>query len=129
MVILLVNDAALHQPLQRFCHGNHEHEAWGFDHATSTANAAKDAEYPDGMCRTYADVVQQTVTQRGLHVHDFNEKSTAVTRNCRNVAEESGNWFQNFCGPKTVLVRNIPTVDNKKRLTQPMETSLPDANC
>ena len=119
LTTFLVSDAALYQPLKRFCPGNHEHEAWGFDHATSTFNTAKEAEYPDGMCRTYADIVQQIVTQRGLHVHDFNEKSTAVAPQLQKRGRRVPQVVPEFLWTKTVLVRHIPTVDNKKCLIQP----------
>ena len=119
LTTFLVSDAALYEPLQRFCPGNHEHEAWGFDHATSTFNTAKEAEYPDGMCRTYADIVQQIVLQRGLHVHDFNGKPTAAAPQVQKRGRKVPQLVSEFLWTKAVLVRNIPNVDNKKCLTQP----------
>ena len=40
LTTFLVSDANLYESLQQFCPGNHEHEPWGFDHATSTFNTA-----------------------------------------------------------------------------------------
>lgn len=78
LTTFLVSDGAIFQPLQRFCPGDHEHEPWGYDHDTSTFNTAKEAEYPDGMCDTYASIVQHIIDSLGVKPEDFMKKSTAT---------------------------------------------------
>ena len=70
------------------------------------------------MCHTYADIVQQIVLQRGLHVHDFNGKSTATAPQVQKRGRKVPQLVSEFLWTKAVLTRNIPNVDNKKCLTQ-----------
>ena len=84
LTTFLVSDADLYKSLEKYCPGDHDHEPWGFDPIAATFNTAKEAEYPDGMCRTFADIVQSIVAQKGLHVDDFHVQ---VLSQCASSAE------------------------------------------
>ena len=78
LTTFLVSHATIYKPLQRFCPGDHQHEPWGYDALEGTFNTAKEAEYPDGMCQVFAEIVQSIAQQRNIVVHNFMEKSSAT---------------------------------------------------
>eukprot|EP00435_Cladocopium_sp_Y103_P038153 s357_g10.t1 len=119
LTTFLVSDAVLFKSLNRFCPGDHEHEEWGYDHATSTFNAAKEAEYPDDMCRTYANIVLDIAQRRGLFVNDFNAKSVATGPQQQKRGRRVPQLIAEFLWTKTVLVQHVPAVDHKKMLIKP----------
>ena len=116
LTTFLVSDGDLYKPLQRFCPGDHEHEPWGYDHATSTFNTAKEAEYPDGMCKTYVDIVQHIVSQRGLQVEDFAGKSVAVAPQVQKRGRRVPQLVSEYLWTKAILLETEPELDNKKCL-------------
>ena len=118
LTTFLVSEANLYKSLQQFCPGNHEHEPWGFDHATSTFNTAKEAEYPDGMCKTYAAIVQNIAHQRGLTVDDFAAKSQAVAPQTQKRGRRVPQIISEYLLTKSVLLGSEPSPDGKKCLTQ-----------
>ena len=120
LTTFLVSDAELYQPLQKFCPGNHEHEPWGVDPVTSTFNTAKEAEYPDGMCRTYADIVQHIILRRGLLVDDFTGKSIATGPQLQKRGRKIPQLVSEFLWTKILLLPNLPDVDDKKCLRRPI---------
>eukprot|EP00435_Cladocopium_sp_Y103_P036529 s3063_g9.t1 len=109
----------MYQPLQKFCPGDHEHEAWGFDHETATFNTAKEAEYPDGMCQTYANILQNFVQIHGIDVYDFMAKSLSTAPQVQKRGRRVPQLIPEFLWTKTVLLPDIPPLDHKKCLLQP----------
>ena len=97
---LLVSDATLFSTLERFCPGDHEDEPWGFDQATSTFNTAKEAGYPDGMCQTYAEILQRIIQAKGIRAEDFSAKSSAAALQTQSEAVAFLKSCPSLCGPK-----------------------------
>ena len=118
LTTFLVSDATTFQPLQRFCPGDHEHEPWGYDHDTSTFNTAKEAEYPDGMCDTYASIVQHIMDSHGVKPEDFMKKSTATAPQVQRRGRRVPQLIPEFLWTKSILVRCIPKLDHKQCLRQ-----------
>ena len=112
----LVSEFNLFRSLERFCPGDHEHEPWGYDSNAGTFNTAKEAEYPDGMCRTFADIIQSIVQQRQLNVHDFAAKSTAAAPQTQKRGRRIPQVVPEYLWTKSVLLPTLPAVDSKKCL-------------
>ena len=116
LTTFLVSDAGLYKSLEKYCPGNHDHEPWGFDPVAATFNTAKEAEYPDGMCRTFADIVQSIVTQKGLIVDDFMSKSPARAPQAQKRGRRIPQIVSEFLWTKTMLLASVPAIDHKKCL-------------
>ena len=116
LTTFLVSQATIYKPLQRFCPGDHQHEPWGYDALEGTFNTAKEAEYPDGMCQAFAEIVQSIAQQRNIVVHNFMEKSSATAPQVQKRGRRVPQLVPEFLLTKTVLVRNIPSLDSKKCL-------------
>ena len=58
----LTNETEVPSFESSFCDGTHEHAAWGVDE-NNEFNTAKEAQYPQGFCDAYCDVLLQLVPQ------------------------------------------------------------------
>ena len=116
LTTFLVSDAATFQPLARLCPGDHEHEPWGYDYNAGIFNTAKEAEYPEGMCTVYADIVQHIIQGRGFNTNDFMAKSNATAPQAQKRGRRVPQLISEFLRTKSILVNSIPSLDCKKCL-------------
>ena len=101
------------QAMSVFCQDvpTHEHEGWGYDYEKRCFNTAKEAEYPAGMCRRYAQVLGEF-----LDVDLLQPKLPRMLPQAQPKGRKLPQLIPEFLDVVTCLLAEIPQVDAKKNV-------------
>lgn len=89
----------------------HEHEGWGYDYDKRCFNTAKEAEYPAGMCRRYAQVLGEF-----LDVGLLQPKLPRMLPQAQPKGRKLPQLIPEFLDVVTCLLAEVPQVDAKKNI-------------
>ena len=100
----------------KMCPGEHQHEPWGLDD-NNEFNTAKEAEYPNGMCQAYAQVLTAIANDKGISLtaspmdHSIRPYSQVRGRKLPPIIPEYGKVV-------SILLNSPPALSDKKTLSR-----------
>ena len=118
---LLTNESSF-QSLQRFCDGSHEHAEWGRDE-NFQFNTAKEAQYPQGFCDAYCEVLQSIIARSCQDYKDHPVEQDS--EHFRPFSQPKGRKIQQlvreFAAVHSLVLDVVPKVNQKRLLTHPVK--------
>ena len=117
----LLTNEPMFETLSVFCDGSHEHAPWGIDQ-NNEFNTAKEAQYPQGFCDAYCQVLERLMNTRSGDVNGADDVD--LRQLYRPFSQPRGRkvpqLIAEYVAIHTVVLDKVPAVNHKRVIQSPV---------